>query len=1524
MAELVASMVVGPLLSLVKEKASSYLLDQYKVMEGMEEQHKILKRKLPAILDVIADAEEKATHREGVKAWLEEVKTVAYVANEAFDEFNYEALRREAKEKGHMRKLGFNAVKLFPTHNRVAFRNKMGNKLRSIVQTIEVLVAEMNAFGFNYQHQAPASKQWRETDSIIVDSENIASESRAEEKQKLVKRLIDRANVAELTVLAIFGMGGMGKTTLAQLIYHDPDVQKHFELRKWVCVSDDFDVFKIANKICNSSEKNLEEAQKKLQEELKGKRYLIVLDDVWNEDAHKWEKLKASLQHDANGCVVLTTTRKEGVAELMGTVQAHDIARLDDKFIKQIIVAKALTQERKPGLVALVDSVVQRCAGSPLAANALGSVLHGKTSSEEWNAVLSKSIAHNKEDQILPILKLSYDDLPPHMKQCFAFCAVFPKGHEIDVEMLIQLWMANGFTPEEKDVHLETTGKQIFNELLSRSFFQDLKQDKEERDEEVCWYCSTTTCKIHDLMHDVALSIMGKEVATITEKPKQSEFLQNTCRHLFLSCDEPEEVLNDSLKIRSPTIQTQLCGMRIESSLQHLAKYSSLRALELYQGKSTFLLKPKQLHHLRYLDISCSDIKALPEDISILYNLHTLNVSKCEKLGRLPKGIKYMTALRHLYTHGCEMLKCMPPELGQLTSLQTLTNFVVGTGSDCSSIGELQHLNNLRGPLLLSQLENVTEAADAKQANIGNKKELRELSLTWTSSETEKQHCHKVLEGLEAPHGLEALRIKYYHGTSFPTWMGMLPKMVELHLYGCNNSNKLPPLASARALQVLRLERLEKLECLCSGGTFFDLFPNLKELTLDELPEFDRWCEINWVQGEQILFPQLEKLFIVNCGKLTALPGAALLRGSCGGDYKEPDEMKLWSAFPVLKVLELQCLAKFQRWGAAEATQGQQIIFPQLERLSICKCEELATLPEGPELGAALKVLKSEDLELGTTLCGGDYGKARSAFPALKVLELRDLTSFQRWGAPEAAQGQEIVFPRLENLSIWKCQKLIALPEGPLLGELRGGDYEKQARSAFPALKVLELSGLRNFQSWEEVEASQRGDTMFPHLEDLSIESCRNLAALPAGTPLAVSCGHSDVTARSALPRVMKLRLQSLKCFKSWGVTEAITDEHWTFPDLETLDISRCPELTTLPEAPKLSVLYIREGNPQISVSIRRVIYSLSKLVCKLETVLSPEHGAFELVDGSNKSPLTELEFSSCNFLFHSSALALWTCFVQLRDLEISSCHALVCWPEKEFQSLVSLRHLRIWRCNALSGYAKAAPGEPISQRNQLLPKLESLVIRHCASLVEVFNVPASLETMDVCECPKLESIFGEQQDEPELNQGPSADGVASTAVAKLSSSTRDHFLPCLESLRIYGCDSLSEVLNLPPSLNEINIFGCGKLQFLSGQLDALQKLDIWSCPELRSLESCLVEFSTLERLSLCDCKSLVVSLPDGPQAYSSLRYLTVTSCPGIKSLPSSLKKRLDSHDDIYKRLDARYKGAKLLKPKTWKYAVNL
>ena len=142
--------------------------------------------------------------------------------------------------------------------------------------------------------------------------------------------------------------------------------------------------------------------------------------------------------------------------------------------------------------------------------------------------------------------------------------------------------------------------------------------------------------------------------------------------------------------------------------------------------------------------------------------------------------------------------------------------------------------------------------------------------------------------------------------------------------------------------------------------------------------------------------------------------------------------------------------------------------------------------------------------------------------------------------------------------------------------------------------------------------------------------------------------------------------------------------------------------------------------------------------------------------------------------------------------------------------------------------------------------------------------------------------------------------------VLKLASAANLRFLPCLESLTIWRCNGLSEVANLPPSIKTLGIYYCGNLQSLSGQLGDIQKLTIDSCSLLESLDSCLGELRSLEELELYGCKSLV-SLPDGPQAYSSLRVLGIEHCDGVKSLPPSLQSRLDCLEQ--KDLDARYEG---------------
>ncbi|KAF6992414.1 hypothetical protein CFC21_009406 [Triticum aestivum] len=238
--------------------------------------------------------------------------------------------------------------------------------------------------------------------------------------------------------------------------------------------------------------------------------------------------------------------------------------------------------------------------------------------------------------------------------------------------------------------------------------------------------------------------------------------------------------------------------------------------------------------------------------------------------------MKYMTNLCHLYTNGCTSLECMPPDLGQLTSLQTLTYFVTGSSPDCSTIRELQDLN-LGGELELSSLEYVTEE-HAKASNLGNKEKLTHLSLKWSDHTTDVLDQHRsVLDALKPHAMLEFLGISSYGGTGFPTWMTsltFLQHLTRLHLDGCTMCEEFPQFGQFKALEVLVLKRLNKLQSLCSHNSSA-AFPALKNLSLENLDAFERWAA---TEGEELTFPILDNVVIVNCPKLTTLPEAPKLK----------------------------------------------------------------------------------------------------------------------------------------------------------------------------------------------------------------------------------------------------------------------------------------------------------------------------------------------------------------------------------------------------------------------------------------------------------------------------------------------------------------------------------------------------------------------------------------------------------------------------------------------------------------------
>ncbi|GFP87576.1 putative disease resistance protein rga3 [Phtheirospermum japonicum] len=237
---------------------------------------------------------------------------------------------------------------------------------------------------------------------------------------------------------------------------------------------------------------------KKLQEHLGTKRYLLVLGDVWDEERDKWDSFVNSLSgiSSATGNYMIVTTRSQVVASIVKTLRIHELENLSGDDCRSIIKAKAFINSGDIPMEfeTVGRNIAERCRGLPLAAKVVGGLLHDK-SKDEWQEIEINSLSDfgNDQNTISKILKLSFDHLSPSLKKCFAYCSIFPKGYRIEKEQLIELWMAEGF------LQTETTVCKIFNLLLQNSLLQVVERDD---------YGNVTHCNMHDLVHDLAFSVL--------------------------------------------------------------------------------------------------------------------------------------------------------------------------------------------------------------------------------------------------------------------------------------------------------------------------------------------------------------------------------------------------------------------------------------------------------------------------------------------------------------------------------------------------------------------------------------------------------------------------------------------------------------------------------------------------------------------------------------------------------------------------------------------------------------------------------------------------------------------------------------------------------------------------------------------------------------------------------------------------------------------------------------------------------
>ncbi|KAK9090803.1 hypothetical protein Sjap_023980 [Stephania japonica] len=577
---------------------------------------------------------------------------------------------------------------------------------------------------------------------------------------------------------------------------------------------------------------------------------------------------------------------------MMATLPLHQLELLskDDSWsLFKRLAFDSRGSEYDQNLIAIGEDVVQKCVGVPLAIKALGGLLRFKDKESDWLAIKESEMWDIPEEgnDVLPSLRLSYKHLSSHLRQCFASCCIFPKDYIINREYLIQFWMANGFIPCKGQMDLEDVGDEIIKDLLWRSFFQEPKKNDE--------LGNIMSFKIHDLMHDLALSIMKNECFIMEHGMTQE--VPKGVRHLSynnpynLQCHIFGNIDVDELKsLRSFHPLSRIRPLHLYDISPNALTKGPLRMLTFpfyhLQKWPVFIYR---LRHLRYLDLSYSDIKLLPESFVCLQNLQTLKLEYCHKLCKLPSDMGHMINLRHLDIRGCNSLNRTPRKMGRLTEMHTLTMFIVGK-DEGRRIVELKDLNKLRGYIKIKDLDTVKSPTDAKMANLANKSNLESLSLNWRVNERDVARQasidEKVLESLQPHTNLKRLILRGYEGKEFPRWMRdmMLPNLVGIKLSKCSKCEHLPfVLGRLPLLQYLAIDGMDHVKVLVQennqlvgdAGVMNEneaLFPSMKTLTLSNLPNLEDWIVGVEKEKESLVCPCLEYLRIKNCPKLRGLP----------------------------------------------------------------------------------------------------------------------------------------------------------------------------------------------------------------------------------------------------------------------------------------------------------------------------------------------------------------------------------------------------------------------------------------------------------------------------------------------------------------------------------------------------------------------------------------------------------------------------------------------------------------------------
>ncbi|KAG8375955.1 hypothetical protein BUALT_Bualt09G0013000 [Buddleja alternifolia] len=876
--------------SITLETIRNLLVEEVKFYYGVRSEVEGIQQELHRMRSFLKDADSKQDTDERLHNWVSQVREAAYDIEDNL--LVYAAAAAAASSRSRttsttnvFKKIGCFFNEMFTTY-------RVGFQISDIKTKISGLTISLQTYGIMpscITGEGKNARIWdlRRSYSHVVEEDFVGLE---EDIKILVDHLIDEHKDR---VVSIYGMGGLGKTTIARKLYSHRAVRRQFDGFAWTCISQKWDKKDVMQgiliKLIPERRDEIlgmrqEELVKQLHDVQLKKKCLVVIDDIWSfED---WESLKHAFPNTRTpqGSKILLTTRNREVAVFVNpSAFLYEPRFLSNEESWQLLRKKAFPRREDdiaeyridPDMEKLGKEMVRRCCGLPLAILVLGGLLITKYTLRDWHMVyeninwyLARGRGHGQQPAVTDVLAFSYLDLPYQFKQCFLYFANFPEDFEIEAEKLYQLWLAEGIISQEERAEEETmmdVAERYLAELAQRCMVQvNVKETAG----------GFKNCRLHDLMRDLCISKAKDENFTkvldlrCERKPLESSYSStNTTRRVsvYLDSNVTNYPVSCSEKhhIRSAFFyaNNDCRGDFFQKMQSSLSSLKLLRVLDLqgFRGSDELPKSIGDLIHLRYLSLSFSQFKKLPSSLGKLKYLQTLNLEVDASL-EIPNVIWKMGRLKHLYLPGIFVTRDGAKlRLDGLSELETLVNFNTGL-CDVKDLDTLTNLRKLRASIKdkLDDLPNIIKYISFTQNH------LRRSSLSISCPQFCSDAELSLLRTLLDCHRLYKLSIRghiaklpeHYHFSSSIAKIAFKGSM--LYEDPMATLEKLPKLSSLTLYENTYVG--EELACLTKG------FPRLLYLKLWGLSNLKRW------RIDEGAMPKLTRLVVAHCGELEMVP----------------------------------------------------------------------------------------------------------------------------------------------------------------------------------------------------------------------------------------------------------------------------------------------------------------------------------------------------------------------------------------------------------------------------------------------------------------------------------------------------------------------------------------------------------------------------------------------------------------------------------------------------------------------------